>query len=300
MLWAPPNSFLFWGVKSYAFLLAILVGVFIPSAQVLTFLIQYSLFIMLFYAFLNMEVNREMMSLGHLKIAAANLLFPLLIFLAFRQINLTLALAGFMIAIAPTAAAAPVITNFLKGRVAYVTTSVLLNSIVVALLIPFLLPRLVEVNQPISVLNVLVPVAILVFVPLILGQLIQHRVKRLHQFLNKGKDIPFYLFVMNVFIASAKSSYFIQNDASTELNLILQIAGLTLFICIINFGMGHLFGKPKFPLEGSMSLGRKNTMFSLWLALTFVNPLTALAPIFYILFQNLYNSFQLIQMERKS
>ena len=37
-------------------------------------------------------------------------------------------------------------------------------------------------------------------------------------------------------------------------------------------------------------------IFGIWLALTFLTPLVALGPIFYILFQNLYNSWQLYQL----
>lgn len=284
-------------MKSYSFLLAILVGIFIPSAHQLTFLIKYNLFIMLFYAFLNMKANRDMMDAAHLKIVIANISIPLLLFLAFRQINSTLALAAFIIAIAPTAAAAPVITGFLRAKVAFVTTSVLLNSIAVALVIPFLLPNLVEVTGELSVVAVFLPVAILIFVPLILGQAIQRKAPDLQHFFNKGKDIPFYLFISNVFIASAKSSDFIRNDAAADVTMILQIAMITFLICVINFGLGYWLGGKKFPLEGSMSLGRKNTMFAIWLALTFVNPMMALGPMFYILFQNLYNSYQLIRLK---
>ena len=53
------------------------------------------------------------------------------------------------------------------------------------------------------------------------------------------------------------------------------------------------------PLAGSLALGRKNTMFGLWIALTFVNPMVALGPISYIIMQNAYNSYQIMMVERK-
>ena len=58
------------------------------------------------------------------------------------------------------------------------------------------------------------------------------------------------------------------------------------------------WGAKDLNIEMSMALGRKNTMFALWLALTFLEPVTALAPIFYILFQNLYNARQMWQVSR--
>ena len=245
-----------------------------------------------------MEVNKDILNTAHLKIVLVNIFFPLFLFLAFRQIDSALAVAAFIMAIAPTAAAAPVITGFLNKKVSFVTTAVLINSVVVALFIPFSLPKIVSVTNDISVFTVLLPVAILIFVPLILGQWIKQKSRPLFHFFNKGKDLPYYLFILNVFIASAKSSDFIRNDANADLTLIIQIGVMTLLICIFNFGIGHLIGQKRFTLEGSMSLGRKNTMFAIWLALTFVDPMAALAPMFYILYQNIYNSYQLIKMER--
>ncbi|MEL6923789.1 MAG: hypothetical protein AAFO94_07045 [Bacteroidota bacterium] len=107
-------------MKSYVFLLAILIGIFLPQAHWLTFLIQYNLFVMLFYAFLNMRISRELISVAPFKILLVNLLLPFVIFFAFRQMNPTVALAGFLMALTPTAAAAPVITGFLRGQVAFV------------------------------------------------------------------------------------------------------------------------------------------------------------------------------------
>ena len=37
----------------------------------------------------------------------------------------------------------------------------------------------------------------------------------------------------------------------------------------------------------------------IWVALTFINPLVAMGPTFYILYHNLYNSWQIYRFERR-
>ncbi|MCB9248354.1 MAG: hypothetical protein H6613_07315 [Ignavibacteriales bacterium] len=49
----------------------------------------------------------------------------------------------------------------------------------------------------------------------------------------------------------------------------------------------------KFKNGRAQSLGQKNNGFTLWIALTFISPLAVLGPVFYILSQNIYISWQL-------
>ena len=56
-----------------------------------------------------------------------------------------------------------------------------------------------------------------------------------------------------------------------------------------------MIGGREFPREASQSLGQKNTSFTIYLALTYANPLVALGPTCYVLWHNLWNSWQLHQ-----
>ena len=69
-------------------------------------------------------------------------------------------------------------------------------------------------------------------------------------------------------------------------------------ICIVNFGVGALLGGRSHWQEASQSLGQKNLSFVIWIALTFINPLVALSPMFYILYHHLYNSWSIYRFER--
>ena len=78
------------------------------------------------------------------------------------------------------------------------------------------------------------------------------------------------------------------------------IAGMSLIICVINFGLGYLIGGKEFKREASQTLGQKNTTFTIVLASTFSSPLAAMGPTFYVLWHNLWNAFQLFMHDRKA
>lgn len=279
-------------------LLAILLGIVFPLAHQLTFLIRYSLMIMLFFAFLNIRFDREVLQRDHFLVLAANIGLPLLLVNLLQPLGPTPALAVFVVAMAPTAAGAPVIAAFLRCRVDFVTTSVLLTSPTIALLLPLLLPLFIEVQVDISVAAILGPTAAIVFIPLLVSQGLRRALPHLAGRLNHFRGIAFYLFLANVHIASARATRFIGYESDTPWKTLLFLAVIIGLLCLLQFQLGERFAQPSLRQESSLALGRKNTMFALWVALTFIDPVVALGPIFYILWQNAYNSWQLYEVER--
>jgi BASS family bile acid:Na+ symporter len=61
----------------------------------------------------------------------------------------------------------------------------------------------------------------------------------------------------------------------------------------LQFFIGQRLGGSRYPQEAAQSLGQKNTMLTLWMALTFCGPVVALGPAFYVLWHNLWNAWQL-------
>jgi BASS family bile acid:Na+ symporter len=185
----------------------------------------------------------------------------------------------------------------LHGDVQYVTFSVILTNSIVALNIPWILPLLVEQNHPISTQSILFSVLFLFLIPLGAAQLVKAINPQLKKSLLKYKIVSFYAWNIVVFLASARATYCIFNEAKTEPKMIVLIAISSLLICIVNFSIGKLIGGKHFVQEASQSLGQKNTMFTVWLSLTFLGPVVALGPMFYIIYHNFYNSYQLLQIE---
>lgn len=275
-------------------------GAIFSDAHVLTAVIRYNLMVMLFFTFITVTFNPNLLRLDHFKVLAANIILPIVVFLLVRIWDVETAMALLVIGLAPTAAGAPVITTFLKGRVDHVTVSILLLSPAMALLIPFFLPLVLSSGAvEIQVLDVLIPVFTVVFVPLVLSFLIKKVMPLAVPYIAKASKVNFYLFLFNVFIASAKATDFIRNDEQANWVSILSIGIGVTVLGLILFQLGERLGAPDLKLENSMSLGRKNTMFALWLALTFVGPLAALGPMLYILFQNIYHSIAMYQLDQR-
>lgn len=285
--------------KSLLILGFIFIGILFPHGYEYAFLIRYFLMIMLFWVFLDISIHRQIIQKLHLKVLLANILIPLLAYGCLTYFNQTVAIAVLVIGLAPTAAAAAIIAQLLNAKVETVAASTLITSAGMALVTPFILPFFTTIEGQIDTFSILVPVFVVIFIPLLLAQTVKITLPKVQQMLLKKKDIAFYLFLANVYLAMAKSTHFIQTSEEAQGSIILWIALAAGGLCLINFQVGERMVAPNLKYEGGLALGRKNTMFTIWLALTFVSPLAALSPIFYIFWQNLYNSWQLWQKDRR-
>jgi BASS family bile acid:Na+ symporter len=286
--------------RTLALILAMAVGAMFPEAQGASVLLPYLLMGMLFFAFLDITITRESFHVSMLLIFLANLAIPLTIFFLFRQIDPVVALVGFLTAIAPTATATPVIVSYLRGRVDYVLPCVLLTNIGIALVLPFLLPWVAGATVHITTGEILPPVLEVMFVPLVLAFFLRKFLPAVQQLLLPGKALSFPIWLAMLFIVTSRASAFLQSTAGFSVSQLVWIALVSLAICAVNFGVGALIGGRSFRREGSQALGQKNNSFTVWIALTYLNPLAALGPTFYVLFHNLYNGFQLYAAERNT
>ena len=72
--------------------------------------------------------------------------------------------------------------------------------------------------------------------------------------------------------------------------MLFAVAALSLLTCVASFALDRLIGGRAFAREASQSLGQKNIPFTIYLAMTYANPLVALGPTFDVLWLNLWNS----------
>jgi BASS family bile acid:Na+ symporter len=287
--------------KVFGLLATMALGALFSQVHVFSFLIQYLLMVMLFFAFLDIKFKLQTFQTSVLWVLLANLGVGFLSYALLISFDQTFALTAFMTAIAPTAIAAPVIMSFIKGKIEYVIAAVLVTNISSAVIIPVALPFLIDAQTQvqISVWDVLKPVLIVMFVLLILAQLVSRLSAGTQDLLRTGKRFSFPIWLLNLFLISANASNFLRNENTNSLSTLLVIALISLVLCIINFGLGALLGGRQNWQEASQSLGQKNLSFVIWIALTFINPLVAMGPTFYILYHHLYNSWSIYQFEKR-
>ncbi|MEW6651863.1 MAG: hypothetical protein AB1394_00190 [Bacteroidota bacterium] len=287
-------------MKNFLLLIAIALGAALPYGNDYVFLIRYFLMVLLFFSFLDIRASKEIIKQSHFVILVVILFTPLLFFYLINFINHSLAQAVFVTAIAPTAIAAPVIISLKKGNVEYVMFSLLLNNIAVALLIPFFIPFVAFSSNPVNVSDILFPVLVTIFIPFVLAQLTRLSFPNIWRRLVEWKDSSFYILVANIYIAVSDASTFIREELTSNLTIVFLIASCSALLCVFYFGLGWLIGGKSLRAEASQSLGQKNNAFTIWIALTFLSPLAALGPVFYVLFQNAYISYTLYRFNKSS
>ena len=280
--------------RTAAILAAISLGALLPQAHVLAWVIRWLVMTMLFLVFLQTRLARSALQRSHFVLLATNLAFGFAGWGAGWLLGgRDVALATFFCGITPTAIAAPVIISFLHGSVDYVVAAFLLSNISVAALMPLMLPVVLGRATPEAFAQVSATVGLVVFVPMGIAYLVRTVHPGASAWPGRLRNLSFGMWVTAIFLITANASDFIRAQAHTPLPTLVKIAAASLVLCIASFSTGRLIGGREFAREASQSLGQKNTTFTIYLALTYTSPLVALGPTFYVVWHNLWNSWQL-------
>ncbi len=286
-------------MRSILIIAAIIVGTAIHQASVFSFMIKWLLAAMLFFSFLNLRISYKHIRLAHGYIAIANLTIGTLAFFIIKPFDIQLAYATSIIALAPTAIAAPAISGFLKLNVTWVAISTLLTNTIIASLLPWYIPHVYGIENDVNSWVLVQSMVTIFIIPFVLAQSILYFMPKIHSLFNRLKDATFILFLSNIFLASAKSSDYILFETTASITQLLLIALMSAIVCFVSFQAGLLLTKGKYRKEAEVALGQKNTMFAVWISITYINPLVSIAPMTYILFQNLYISYLMYQQKQE-
>lgn len=280
--------------RTAAILFAFTAGAFVPQAHVAAFMVKYLIMTMLFVVFLGLSFNRDSLRGSHLVIFGANLA------LGFASLGVghlagdrDLALALFFAGITPTATAATVIVGFLRGRVDYVVSAFLMTNLGVSALMPVMLPLVLGHETPGLFLHVFGSVSLVVFFPGALALVLRRVHPACKGWPGKLRNHSFALWLCAMFLIMANASHFLRSQAEVPAAMLWILGLSTLCLCAVNFLIGALIGGREFRREASQALGQKNTAFTIYLAMTYASPLVAIGPTFYVIWHNLWNSFQL-------
>ena len=285
--------------RTAAILSAISLGALIPQAHVLAWAIRWLVMTMLFLVFLQTRLSRSALRRSHLVLLTTNIAFGFVGWGAGWLLGgRDVALATFFCGITPTAIAAPVIVSFLRGKVDYVVAAFLLTNITIAALMPLILPVVLGRATPEAFAQVSGTIGLVVFVPMGTAYLVRTLYPRAIEWPARLRNTSFGLWVTAIFLITANASDFIRAHADTPLQTLVKIAVASFAMCVASFATGRLIGGREFAREGSQSLGQKNTTFTIYLALAYTSPLVALGPTFYVVWHNVWNSWQLHRASR--
>lgn len=299
--WSLPLSLLI-GVIGY--LLFAYVPLLQPIGEVvgplLESLIPVVLFVLLYVTFCKIQIKEMRPRAWHFWLQAIRVslsaFFVWLITLT-SDPNLRLVLEGmFVCVICPTAAAAPVVTEKLGGSIGSLTVYAIIANVVTSIIIPLFFP-MVEKSSDISFatasLMVLRNVTTVLVIPLVLALVSRRVIPRVTDRIKEFRNLGFYLWCFNLTIITGITMRNILH-ASLSGTVLAILLILPLFIALLQFTIGKLVGRYYGDsISAGQALGQKNTVVGIWLTLTFLNPLAAVAPGAYVLWQNMVNALQL-------
>lgn len=198
--------------------------------------------------------------------------------------------------ICPTATAAAVITSKLGGSAASLTTYTLLSNLLAAIAVPLVFPWVephAEVTFWIAFLKILSKVFPLLLCPFLLALLLRRFLPKLHTWLVGMHDAAFYLWAIALAIVSGQTVRSLAHStAPVYVEVLIALAGL-IVCCIQFYGGKRIGGHYQERISGGQALGQKNTVLAIWMAYTYLNPLSSVGPGSYVLWQNIINSYQL-------
>lgn len=230
------------------------------------------------------------------------LLMVVLIFEFGSNPNVKLVIEGaFICFICPTAAAVAVVTEKLGGSIGSLTTYTVIANIFTMVIIPSLFP-MVEKGADVSFLYmsmmVFRNVTTVLVVPLFLALLSRKYLPKFVDKVKSVKDLGFYMWCFNLTILMGETVRNLLHATVSGWTLALLLI-VPLFVCLIQFSIGKAVGSHyNARISAGQALGQKNTVVGIWLTLTFLNPLAAVAPGAYVVWQNLVNGWQLWYKEK--
>ena len=220
------------------------------------------IFLMLFVTFCRVKPRQMKPSMLHVWLLLFQTVVCIGVYLALRPLNDIVAQGAMICVLAPVAMAAVVIGGMLGANVATMATYSLLCNMAVALLAPVILTFTGTGTCTFTqILARIAPLLVIV-----------------------GRTTAFIIDL---------------HDASLSTELWLAFAALV--ICLVQFKVGRMLGRRYGdPAAGGQSLGQKNTVLAVWMAQSFLNPISSIAPTAYIVWQNFVNSYQIYKKDRET
>ncbi|MCF0190088.1 MAG: transporter [Marinilabiliaceae bacterium] len=220
----------------------------------------------------------------------------------FYDFHPLLAQGAMVCLICPTATAAAVITAKLGGCAETLITYTFLVNILAAIFVPLVFPLVYEqelLSFWMAFWIILRKVFPLLICPFLLAQILRWLLPSVHGWLRSHASLAFYIWAIALAMVMGKTAKSIVDD-SEQLHIVVLLALVSLCCCIVQFAFGKRIGSYYGDrLSAGQAIGQKNTVLAIWMAYTYLPPITSVAPGAYVLWQNIINSWQLWKKRKR-
>ena len=238
--------------------------------------------------------------------------------------------------IMPTASAAAIIAGKLGGSIQNLTSFTMLSNIATAIFVPLFFPVVnpeAGIEFTTAFLMILKRITPLLICPFLAAWLLRIGMNIYYRHSNSQKtftlnktwaSMPFYIWVITLVVLMADLTYSLVHQEYSLWTIGILCVG-SLVSCMLQFMLGKYIGM-RLPaatkgedykdvlinpeaahysmaqvsrITAGQAFGQKNTTLAIWMAQSFLLPVVSMAPAAYIIWQNLFNSIQLMMAGRK-
>lgn len=309
-------------LKTYALFISMMIGIvfhfiFVDVSFVtkyfmdeplkdITFITKYMLFLMLLIVYCKVDFRQFKWKRWHVILLTIQFTVCMLFYLLVFKFDQRIAEGGLICLLAPTATSAPVITGLLGGTVAGLITYSVSSNLLAAFFAPLYFSLIGAHGTGAEDLSFFEAFLIicqkafpLIFGPFICALFLKRFIRPAYDFLRRKQGISFWLWTIALVLLMSRTTADLLAMDPAERPAAFNMALVALLCCLAQFTAGRKLGKLYHnKVASGQAYGQKNTILAIWMAQTFFNPVVAIAPATYVLWQNLVNSYQLSKHRR--
>ena len=283
-------------LRSILMPIAIVAGVLLPQAGALSPALPFLIGIMMFLTFVTKIPPQTHGYTFKIEIRAFVVSLVLIVALwgivKLFSLPREVLLGGAIIALCPPANAAPAMAKMLGGSASLALKIFLSGNLIACFSIPIVFGYLTGVEASLyevalKIFNTIQPI---ISIPLAFALGMRAFYPELADRAARYQKYTMVVWTVSVFLILAKASMDIRAMGFAELwesGKLPMMAAVSLVLCILQFALGWYCERGRRPIEGSQSMGQKNTTLVIWVASLYAGPVVALAPTCYVVWQNL-------------
>lgn len=266
-------------------------------------LAPYLIFVMLFITFCKVKPKELKITGLTWGLLSVQIIGAIAVYIALLPLGEDIAQGTMICVFCPTATAAPVITGMLGGSVPRLATFSIVSNLTVAVTAPLLFSAVGSGNIDFvaSMHGIAAKVVPLIVAPLGLALVMLAAAPKVHAAVASKQSWSFYIWAVSLFIVVGRAVSFVMSEPAERIPEMVAIALCSAAVCGAQFAIGRRIGA-RFgdKIAGAQGLGQKNTVLAIWMALTYLNPISSVGPAAYVAWQNTVNSLQLYYKEKRS
>ena len=292
--------------RPYVLPVAIVLGLLLHRwCAMFSFLVPFIIFCILLLTFTAVDLRRLRMTMLDLWLILFQIVVSTSCYLAITILGGSHIVAeGVLIGVlCPVASSVAVVACILGANRETVTTYTIVGNLMVAVVAPVaftLIGDHPEMGLWNSFLLMTSKIASTLALPFFLAALLQFILPSVNNFIARYKGLGFYLWAVALLFTLGQTIDYLFLHGEGNWASIAWLGGLSLLFCIIQFGFGRWLGRRYGDvIGGGQLLGQKNSAMGIWMANTFLTPLSSVFLAFYSVYQNLFNAWQMAQMKKK-